>query len=82
MTVDQRILRRKQGKDSELGWRMESRHQLFAVARRSPVTLAAADAETLPSCTECKESREGQGKTARAKAGRQSAEASPAHLTR
>ena len=35
------------------------------MARRSPVTLAAADAETPPSCTECKESREGQGKTAK-----------------
>ena len=35
------------------------------MARRSPVTLAVADAETLPSCTECKESREGQGRTAK-----------------
>ena len=35
------------------------------MARCGQVTLAAADAETLPSCTECKESREGQGKTAK-----------------
>ena len=53
------------------------------VARRGPVTRTAADAETPPSCNgNARCPREGQGKTARVKAGRQSAEASPAHLTR
>ena len=37
----------------------------IGMARRDPVTWTAADAEALPSCTECKVSREGQGRTAK-----------------
>ena len=82
MTVDQRILQENKAKTRSsvsgrnqdinyLRWRAAVQsHWLRQMPRRSPPV------------TECKVSREGQGRTARVKAGRQLAEASPAHLIR